>query len=117
MNRIVDITPDEAAFLFHRLEVPDCIIEVMLDDNPNVPIPDIEEAIESVSMFVERGQFPKELTDLEKKVLTDVVTGSTWAAVHYMRPEDEQEIAYAAVRTGTRKVSEIVGEDLEPVLL
>lgn len=87
----VTLTKLESEILIHRLDVPDCICEVLGESAAGEDVDSPEwvnvkerisseaaEAIEQLYPFVEAGKLPDTLTAMQVEVLTDCIDGSTW---------------------------------------
>jgi hypothetical protein len=81
MDTKVKITKTQYEILEHRLDIPDCIHEVLNDDleEPRVAIEPVEESCEKLKALAKRGTIDwSTLTDLDKEVLWDAIDGSTF---------------------------------------
>ena len=81
----VKIPNTQYEILEHRLEIPDCIHEVLNDDlgldlgNPPVELERVEESSNKLKALAKQGTIDwSELNDLDKEVLWDSIDGSTF---------------------------------------
>lgn len=91
----VTLTKLESEILIHRLDVPDCIAEVIAESkagellNPDTHFVEYEiyrlmteyqayDAIDELYPLVSRRKLPDTLTEMQIEVLTDCIDGSTW---------------------------------------
>jgi ornithine carbamoyltransferase len=127
------LSPAQIDFLLHRLQIPEAMTEAMTEcylagmdcgrANPPLLNPDVSiaDAITAVEQRVRAGRvYVKNW--LEAEVLAEAVEGSTWFAMVKREASfknNEGLIVGRAIRTvtaTTKKVSEIVDRELEPVL-
>jgi len=81
----VKITKTQYEILEHRLDIPDCIHEVLNADidleleDPRVEIEPVEESANKLKALAKRGTIDwSELNALDKEVLWDSIDGSTF---------------------------------------
>ncbi len=100
----MSLTPLQKEMLLHRLAVPECISEALLDvDEPKFTQEQIDAAIGSVEEQVNAGVL-RNLDECEQAVLVDCCDGSTWLASQYFRRGNVAP-GYYQQRTSARKLA------------
>ncbi len=121
------LTEIEKEILQHRIEVPDCIFEVISNDYEDrmikVSDDEIYDAIESVGVAVNSGEIQDGLSILQADVLTECLEGSTWCATHASALANK-EISSAKYYSARRymidlakKISDHVGYEIRRIPL
>ena len=117
----IRISDAQAEMIEHRLEVPDCIHDVISCDSQEFTTDEVWDVADVLRKRMSTGWLWCE-SEIEKYVLEDAVGSSTWFAVNEVEANHTHNGGLMMGRlmrtvvSATKKVAELTGREIVPVL-
>ncbi len=120
----MELTKNEQEILLHRLEVPDCILEVLCEDYDDINRYNmLAEEIEFITHWVQNGKLPENPTLHQRVILAELLEGSTFCGaaksgvVDGLLTKKELNRIRINFETLAMKINAYIGWDLERIPL